>query len=186
MSEATSLHELRDKPFELLVELERRCAASASGRGMETGAAHEWVGVAFRVGDNLFVCARNQVREILTYPGVTKIPGSKGWLKGLSNIRGQLLPIIDMEEYFGGQETLAGRITRVIWVNHDDIPAGLLVDEVRGFRRFNESELQKKTTGVAPAIQPYLTGHFERDGETWLVLDLMRLVESQAFLQAAE
>ena len=186
MSEATSLDELRERPFELLLELERRSIAAASGRGMETGAADEWVGVAFRVGESLIVCPRNQVREILTYPGVTKIPGSKGWLKGLSNIRGQLLPIIDMEEFFGGQETLAGRVTRVIWVNHDDIPAGLLVDEVRGFRRFKAPDLRKETKGVAPALQPYLTGHFERDDETWLVLDLMRLVESQAFLQAAE
>lgn len=185
MSEATSLRTLRESPFELLLELERRSVLAAAGRGLETGARTEWVGVAFRIGEHLFVTPRHEVREILTYPGVTRIPGSKGWLKGLANIRGQLLPIIDMNEFFGGEETLPGRTTRVIAVNHEDIPAGLLVDEVRGFRRFNREDQQAAGPPV-PSLTPFLTGLFERAGENWHVLDMTRLVESQAFLQAAE
>lgn len=185
MSEATPLETLRDRPFELLLELERRSVRAAAGRGLETGAHTEWVGVAFRIGEHLFVTPRNEVREILTYPGVTKIPGSKSWLKGLANVRGQLLPIIDMNEFFGGEETLPGRTTRVVAVNHEEIPAGLLVDEVRGFRRFGRDEMLSASS-PAPAFTPFVTGRFERGEEHWHVLDMTRLVESQAFLQAAE
>ena len=185
MSEATSLTSLRDTPFELLREFARRAVRAAAGRGLETGAQTEWVGVALRIGEHLYVTPRNEVREILTYPGVTHIPGSKGWLKGLANIRGQLLPVIDMNEFFGGEEMLPGRTTRVIAVNHADIPAGLMVDEVRGFRRFGREEMQT-ANAPAPALAPFVTGCFERGGETWHVLDVTRLVESQAFLQAAE
>lgn len=185
MSEASSLQSLRDKPFELLLELERRSVRAAAGRGLETGRETEWVGVAFRIGEHLFVTPRSQVREILTYPGATKVPGSKSWLKGLANIRGQLLPVIDMGEFFGGEETLPGRATRVIAINHEDIPAGLLVDEVRGFRRFNHDEMLG-ATAPAPGFAPFLTGRFERGEEHWHVMDMMRLVESQTFLQAAE
>ncbi|HEX7047984.1 MAG TPA: chemotaxis protein CheW [Gammaproteobacteria bacterium] len=185
MSDAAVLESLREKPFELLLELERRAVQAAAGRGLETGARNEWVGVAFRIGEHLFVTPRNEIREILTWPGVTKIPGSKGWLKGLANIRGQLLPIIDMNEFLGGEETLPGRTSRVIAVNHDDIPAGLLVDEVRGFRRFSREE-QLSAGAPTPALVPFVTGRFERSEENWHVLDMTRLVESQAFLQAAE
>lgn len=185
MSEVTSLESLRDRPFELLLEFERRSVRAAAGRGLETGAQTEWVGVALRIGEHLFVTSRNEVREILTYPGVTRIPGSKAWLKGLANIRGQLLPVIDMNEFLGGEETLPNRATRVLAVNHNEIPAGLLVDEVRGFRRFGREEMQP-AGAPAPALTPFLTGSFERGGETWHVLDMTRLVESQAFLQAAE
>ena len=185
MSDAIPLDSLRDSPFELLLELERRSVRAAAGRGLETGAQTEWVGVAFRIGEHLFVTPRREVREILTYPGVTKIPGSKGWLKGLANIRGQLLPIIDMNEFFGGEETLPGRATRVVAVNHEDVPAGLLVDEVRGFRRFNGEEM-RSASAPAPAFTPFVTGRFERGEEHWHVLDMTRLVESQTFLQAAE
>lgn len=185
MSDVTPLDTLRDRPFELLLEFERRSVRAAAGRGLETGAQTEWVGVAFRIGEQLYVTPRNEVREILTYPGVTRIPGSKGWLKGLANIRGQLLPVIDMNEFFGGEEMLPGRATRVIAVNHEDIPAGLLVDEVRGFRRFSREEM-REAEAPAPALAPFVTGRFERGGENWHVLDMTRLVESQAFLQAAE
>lgn len=182
---ATPLQSLRDHPFELLLELERRAIQAAAGRGLETGAQTEWVGVAFRIGEHLFVTARPQVREILTYPGVTKIPGSKGWLKGLANIRGQLLPVVDMHEFFGGEEMLPGRTTRVVAVNHEGIPAGLLVDEVRGFRRFSREEM-RPAGAPAPGFTPFVTGRFERGEEYWHVMDMTRLVESQAFLQAAE
>lgn len=185
MSVATPLDSLRDRPFELLLELERRSVQAAAGRGLETGAQTEWVGVAFRIGEHLFVTPRQQVREILTYPGVTKIPGSKAWLKGLANIRGQLLPVIDMHEFFGGEEMLSGRTTRVIAVNHEEIPAGLLVDEVRGFRRFSRDEM-RSAEAPAPAFTPFMTGRFERGEESWHVMDMTSLVESQAFLQAAE
>lgn len=185
MNDVTPLRSLRDQPFELLLELERRSIRAAAGRGLETGAQNEWVGVAFRIGEHLFVTPRMQVREILTYPGVTRVPGSKSWLKGLSNVRGQLLPIIDMNEFFGGEETLAGRSTRIIAINHEEIPAGLLVDEVRGFRRFGHEEM-KAATAPAPGFAPFVTGLFERGEEYWHVMDMMRLVESQTFLQAAE
>lgn len=185
MSSVAPLISFRDRPFELLLELERRCVQAAAGRGLETGAQTEWVGVAYRIGQHLFVTPRQQVREIMTYQGVTRIPGSKVWLKGLANVRGQLLPIIDMHEFFGGEEMLPGRATRVIAVNHNDIPAGLLVDEVRGFRRFSGDEMLKGEAPV-PAYTPFMTGRFERGEESWHVMDLTSLVESQAFLQAAE
>ncbi|MDX1454347.1 MAG: chemotaxis protein CheW [Gammaproteobacteria bacterium] len=183
---ASSLTALRDQPFELLVALEQRCIKAAAGRGLETGAATDWVGVGFRVGEHLFVSERREVREIMTYPGATKVPGSKDWLKGLANVRGQLLPIIDLQQFFGGQESLPGRNTRVISVNHEDIPAGLMVDEVRGFRRFDQGDLNNKVSGLESALTPFVTGSFERGSETWYVMDFGRLVESQTFLQAAD
>lgn len=185
MNDAANLRSLRDRPFELLLEMERRAVRVAAGRGLETGVQTEWVGVAFRIGEHLFVSARAQVREILTYPGVTRVPGSKSWLKGLANVRGQLLPVADMNEFFGGEETLPGRATRVVAINHDEIPAGLLVDEVRGFRRFHRDEM-RTGNAPAPAFAPFVTGVFERGEERWYVMDLMRLAESQTFLQAAE
>lgn len=183
---AAPMKEIAAPPFELLLEMERRAIGAAAGRGLETGQAGEWVGVALRVGQHLFVTSRQQISEIFIYPGVRTIPGSKEWLKGLANIRGTLLPIIDLQRFFGGPETLASRSTRVVAVNHESIPAGMIVDEVRGFRRFLQSDLIKQVAGLDPAYQPYVTGMYERGGENWYVLDMVRLVESQTFLQAAE
>lgn len=181
----STLHELRERPFELLMELERRSRIAASGRGQEAGHQEEWVGVGFRVGKTRLVSAREEVREVLTWPGVTALPGAKPWMLGLANVRGQLLPVTDLSAFFGGEPIELGRSTRVLMVNHQDIPAGLLVDEVRGFRRFVASEKAEILPEMLPGMTPFLAGGYGNDEEHWGVLGLHGLVESAVFLQAS-
>jgi len=182
---ASALLELRERPFELLQELERRSRIAASGRGQEAAQQEEWVGVGFRVGQTRLVVAREEVREVLTWPGVTALPGAKPWLLGLANVRGQLLPITDLAAFFGGEATSIGRSTRVLMVNHGDIPAGLLVDEVRGFRRFIASDKAEVMPETLPGMTPFLSGAYGNEDEVWGVLGLHGLVESAVFLQAS-
>lgn len=186
MTGVSVLAALRDRPFELLKELERRSRQAASGRGRETAQQEEWVGVGFRVGRNYLVASRDEVREVLPFPGIAKLPGAKPWLLGLANVRGQLLPITDLSAFFGGPSTDIGRLTRVLMVNHPDIPAGLLVDEVRGFRRFVPSErVDKLPETLPPGMTPFISGAYGGGEELWGVLGVHGLVESAVFLHAA-
>ncbi|HWG70902.1 MAG TPA: chemotaxis protein CheW [Steroidobacteraceae bacterium] len=183
---ATSLRGLRDRPFELLKELEKRSRAMTAGSAVQASAGPEWVGVAFRMGGETFLVAREETREVLGYPAaVTRIPGAKSWVKGLANVRGQLLPMLDLRQFLGSGATASGRNTRVVVVNHRDIPAGLMVDEVLGFRRFAEAEFDAEAPPTVIRCDSYLAGAFRRGGEVWPVLSLKSLVESQSFLQAA-
>ena len=70
-------------------------------------------------------------------------------------------------------------------VNHRDIPAGLLVDEVLGFRRFAEGEFSGEAPPTMARCERYLAGAFRRAGEQWPVLSLRALLESAAFAEAA-
>jgi twitching motility protein PilI len=180
------LRGLRDRPFELLKEMEKRSRTVVAGVVTEAEAAKEWVGVAFRMGGETFLVAREETREVLGYPaGVTRIPGAKAWVKGLANVRGQLLPMLDLRQFLGSGATSSGRNTRIIVVNHRDIPAGLMVDEVLGFRRFAEADFNPEPPPTVIRCDSYLAGAFRRGGEVWPVLSLKTLVESQSFLQAA-
>ena len=182
----TSLRSLRDRPFELLKELEKRSRTVTTANAPEASAGPEWVGVACRMGGETFLIAREETREVLGYPAViTRIPGAKSWVRGLANVRGSLLPMVDLRQFLGSGTTAAGRNTRVVVVNHRDIPAGLVVDEVLGFRRFAESEFNAEAPPTVIRCEAYLAGAFRRGGEVWPVLSLKTLVESQSFLQAA-
>jgi twitching motility protein PilI len=182
----TSLRGLRDRPFELLKELEKRSRTNAAASAPDAAAGEEWVGVACRMGGETFLIAREETREVLGYPAViTRIPGAKSWVRGLANVRGALLPILDLRQYLGSGATNAGRNTRIVVVNHREIPAGLIVDEVLGFRRFAESEFNPEAPPTVIRCESYLAGAFRRGGEVWPVLSLKGLVESQGFLQAA-
>jgi twitching motility protein PilI len=138
------------------------------------------------MGGETFLVARDEAREIMGVPApLTRVPGSREWIRGLANVRGQLLPVIDLKQYLGSGAAQPGRNTRVIVVNHREIPAGLIVDEVLGFRRFNEQDFHGEPPPTIIRCERYLAGSFRRGTEAWPVFSLKRLVESPAFLQGS-
>jgi twitching motility protein PilI len=185
MSEPAALAELVEQPFELLQEIERRSRRAHGGEGVSAMPA-EWVGVGFRIGEEQFVASREQVREVLMLPeGMTRVPGAKRWMLGIANLRGHLLPLVDVKLLLGSGRTTLRRNTRVISVNHREVPAGLVVDEVLGFRRFMDSEFTDTWPETIVRCDRFLTGAYQRGEDTWPVMDLFDFVESNLFLQAA-
>jgi twitching motility protein PilI len=180
------LKSLRDRPFELLAELERRGRAVSASANPEASAGREWVGVALRMAGDLYLVAREETREVLGVPAATtRVPGAKSWIKGLANVRGQLLPIIDLRQFLGSGVTPVTRNTRIVVVNHREIPAGLIVDEVLGFRRFAEAEFTGDAPPTVARCERYLAGAFRRGNDQWPVLSLRNVLESPAFAEAA-
>ena len=176
---------LVEQPFELLQEIERRSRAAHSGQGAGSAPA-EWVGVGFRIGEEQFVASREQVREVLMLPdAVTRVPGARRWLLGIANLRGHLLPLIDVKLLLGSGRTTLRRTTRVISVNHREVPAGLVVDEVLGFRRFMDHEFTNEAAETIVRCDRFLGGSSPRGEESWPLFNVFDLVESNMFLQAA-
>jgi twitching motility protein PilI len=186
MPDEVSLKSLRDRPFELLAELERRGRSVSAQVGQESTAGREWVGVGLRMAGELFLVAREETREVLSMPAtLTRVPGAKAWIKGLANVRGQLLPIIDLRQFLGSGVTPLTRNTRIIVVNHREIPAGLVVDEVLGFRRFAETEFSADAPPTVVRCDRFMAGAFRRGPEQWPVLSLRATLESSSFGEAA-
>ncbi len=186
MSVSSALKALRDRPFELLRELERLARSTLAGQGRDSATGREWVGVAFRLGGENFLVAREETKEVLGFPAtVTRIPGAQTWIRGLANVRGQLLPVVDLRGFLGAGLSTHSRSTRVLAVNHREIPAGLMVDEVLGFRRFADSEFAAVVPPTLLKCERYLAGAFRRGTEIWPVFSLRTLLESAEFMQAS-
>jgi twitching motility protein PilI len=185
MSEGSSLKNLRDRPLELLAELERRGRAVTASPEAQPAEGREWVGVALRMAGESYLVAREEVREVMGVPApLTRVPGARAWILGLANVRGQLLPIIDLRQFLGGGLTPASRTTRIVVANHRDIPAGLVVDEVLGFRRFPESDFGPDRPVTIVPCSRFLAGSFRQEGEAWPVLNLRSLLEDPSFTGA--
>jgi twitching motility protein PilI len=184
MDESSALRLLRDRPFELLAALERRGRAATASPVQPV--AREWVGVAVRLAGQSLLVARDETREVLSVPvQLARVPGAKPWVRGLANVHGALLPVIDLQQFFGAGPAALGRGSRVLVTSHRDVPAGLLVDEVLGFRRFNDSEYVTQSPLVALRCGPCLAGAYQRGTEQWPVLSLRLLLENAEFLNAA-
>jgi len=166
MGAPAELASLVKQPFELLREIERRSMQAHSGAG-GSGLATEWVGIGFRIGEEQFVASREQVREVLMLPdSMTRVPGAKRWLLGIANLRGHLLPLVDLKLLLGS--------------------GGLVVDEVQGFRRFTDHEYTDKTSEPVVRCERFLAGGYRRGEQAWPIFNLFEFVESNLFLQAAE
>ena len=180
-----SLYSYRENPFQLLMELEQRCRAvnqSYAGGGQ----AKEWVGIAFRIGEEVLMTSRSDVREVLALISTTRVPGAQAWVKGLANLRSQLIPVIDFANFLGAGTHQSTGQERMLVVNHDRVPAALIVDEVLGFRRFSESELSKNSAVETKLnLDTFLLGECSRDEKKWPVIGLRKLVESQQFMQSS-
>ena len=116
---------------------------------------------------------------------MSRVPGAKRWLLGIANLRGHLLPLVDVKLLLGSGRTTLRRTTRVISINHREVPAGLVVDEVLGFRRFMDHEHTDETQETIVRCDRFVTGGYQRNEETWPIFNLFDLVESNLFLQAA-
>ena len=185
MDGSADLSGLVEQPFALLQAMERRSRVAHTGQG-SGDVATEWVGVAFRIGEEQFVCGREQVREVLMLPeAITRVPGARRWLLGIANLRGHLLPLVDVKLLLGSGRTSLRRSTRVISVNHREVPAGIVVDEVLGFRRFMEHEHSQEAPKTIVRCDSFLEGTYRRSADFWPVFNMFELVESKMFLQAA-
>ena len=186
MLAGASLTALRDQPYALLAELERRGRNATASPEVAGVSGAEWVGVAARMAGELYLIAREEAREVLGIPSpLTRVPGAKSWVLGLASIRGQLFPIIDLRQYLGGGPAPITRMTRIVVANHRDVPAGLVVDEVLGFRRFKEADFSADIPTTIVPCGRYLAGSFRHEQDQLPVLSVRRLLEDPAFTAAS-
>ncbi|MBL4712500.1 MAG: chemotaxis protein CheW, partial [Gammaproteobacteria bacterium] len=101
-------------PFDLLLELESRSIASSAEIPIFDQVADDWVGIGFRIGESKLIAAMSEIKEILDLPQFTAAPGVKSWIVGVANVRGNLLPIIDMKGFLLGEDIKQRQKGRVI------------------------------------------------------------------------
>jgi len=180
---SSSLHKL--DPITLLRDLESRSRHHAMGLPMQLEIRNTWSGVAFRLDDILLVAEMDMVSEILSLPSYTRIPGAQPWVKGLANVRGTLIPIIDMRVLLNAGQVKQEKRTRMLVVKDDGAVAGFMVDEVYGMRHFFATDRQDDLPGAADFIQPYILGSYQQGDQNWGLFDMNKISSSTAFHQVA-
>ena len=179
---ATDLLSLRNDPFALLLAMEQRLQVARVD--LAAGSAQYWTGLGFRLGERWIVAPREDVREVIALPALTRVPGSRPWLMGLANVRGSLLPVCDLQRLLGEEHLVLARNSRVLVYNNDRVPAGFLVDEVSGYRQFAPGDQRAELMSDAGVLQPYLLGAFVRETQAWLAMSLHKVAASDAFNRA--
>ena len=130
---------------------------------------------------------RVDVKEVLSVPEfMTRVPGAKSWLRGIANVRGQLITVVDLKAFLGGGMSMLDRRSRVLVAASRDVPTGLLVDEVLGFRRFSASDYRRDAITPMIRCEGYVEGSYRRGAEAWPFFRLPKLLADEQFLSAAD
>ncbi len=150
----------------------------------ETGAAvTDRQFVTFNVAGEMFAVPMAPVQEIIRVPEVARLPLAPAALDGLSNLRGRVLPIVNLRRLFNTEERPHDDATRALVINLGQ-PLGFVVDRVASVVSVEPGEIEP-VTSIASIVQAdYLTGVINRAGadgqnQLMLVLDFARLVADQ-------
>lgn len=169
--------------FEFLQLVEKRSSENAGLSTREQDLSRFWTGVGFRIAGNDYLVNLKEVAEILSIPQHTRVPGAKSWVKGLANVRGTLIPIMDLHSFLGRKAPASLRRQRLLVVNYAGIHCGVIVDEVLGLNHYEDENWVKEVEIADEAMGPYLNGGFYNDDKLWNVFSLFTLAENQAFRQ---
>jgi twitching motility protein PilI len=169
----------------LLADIEQRSHSSALGLPETEVREREWDGLAYSIGGVRVVTSMDEVSEMLPYPEhITSVPGAKPWMLGLANIRGALMPVIDLQIYLGAKAVVPSKAARMLVVRMRGLATGLLVPSVQGMRHFSE-ERRMQDARMKGALGDYVFDAFSIDGQIWPVFSFSALTADPDFRVAA-
>ena len=171
--------------FEILLDYERRSLEHVAGVPEQLEAPGLWRGIGFRLGDVYLVSSISEVSEILRVPTLTNVPGTKAWMLGIANVRGNLMPIVHLRGLLEGEVYKHVDTARVLSVKQAGGSVGLIVDEVLGQRSFVDENKQENKTYLDSPINSHLSHEYVAGTMSWGVFSMASLTKEPEFLQAA-
>jgi len=109
--------------------------------------------LTFLVGDVGYGIEISYVVEIISVQDITLVPHTHAYVKGIINLRGTVVPVIDMGMRFGGSEVIYTDQTCIIVLSMDDMSVGILVDGVQDVTDIEDANIQDPPTTTGNAIK---------------------------------
>lgn len=136
--------------------------------------------LTFTLGSEMFAVAILNVKEIIEYGTVTEIPMMPGFIRGVINLRGAVVPVIDLSCRFGGKSTQVARRTCIIIVEmtEGDVKQdiGVMVDAVSEVLEIAQAEIEPAPTFGAKIRTDFISGMGKVNGKFVIILDVARVL----------
>lgn len=175
--------ETAQSPFDLLVQIERKCRVAAPGLPVHEEERRQWNGVFFRLRGFELIMPIEQVAEIVDMPPVSSIPGVKPWVMGLANMRGNLLPVVDLGRFLFNDEIAAQG--RLLVTRFSGTLVGLRVDAVYGMRHFWDDQQAETLPDLPQPLMPYVSSAYHDQDRVWPVFNARELISRREFQDAS-
>ena len=133
--------------------------------------------LTFRLGDEEYGLEILKVQEIRSYSAITPIPNTPRAVRGVMNLRGQIIPVVDLRLTLGMPETAYNRFAVVIVVSIAGKVVGLLADAVSDVLTLARTDVQPPPDFGAPIEARLISGMAKAGEKLVILLDVERLLD---------
>ncbi|MGM0579078.1 MAG: chemotaxis protein CheW [Bacteroidota bacterium] len=133
--------------------------------------------IVFRLGDEEYGLQIGQIKEVVPTPHITRLPQTPPYVKGVANIRGNVIAVVDLEEKFGlNQHKEEDSNNYTLVVESDEVKMGVLVRELPNTLNVKQSEIEDSTNIIQDggAEQSYIKGIVKLEGRLIIMLDVFK------------
>ncbi len=141
--------------------------------------------VLFMLNESHYAVPLANVLELQRLPHITLLPNVPDWLRGVMNLRGDVLSVVDLRSLLGlpvAESSVSQRLI-VVRSTREEIATGWVVDRVLGIRGIADEELKPCSTLMTGPAASFLSGVVERDARLIAVLDVNRVLSSPEMRQ---
>ena len=133
--------------------------------------------VGFRIGRETFGLPISIVREIVRVPEITSVPNAPDYIEGVINLRGRIIPVVDLRKRFGDKSFERDKKNRIVVVELSSRAIGLIVNSASEVLRIRPSEIDEPHNVFKEGELNYITGIGKLNGRLVILLDLNKILE---------
>jgi purine-binding chemotaxis protein CheW len=152
---------------------------SGRGRGLESAAGAQTQFISFAIGDDQYGVDIMAVREIKGWSEITALPSQPDYVRGVLNLRGAIVPIVDLRCRFGQGKTEATALHVMIIVQIASRLVGLLADRVLDIVTLENGQMQPVPKAAAGQSANFIAGLATLDSGMLALIDLTHLLSEQ-------
>lgn len=145
--------------------------------------------VGFRIGNETYGVRIASVREIVRVPEITAVPNAPEMIEGVINLRGRIIPVMDLRKRFSNLSDSSDKKNRILVVELDNKLLGLIVSSASEVLKIPPSEIEAPGTLFTEGDSSYVTGVGKLKGRLIILVDIAKLLrrpEYKKFEEAAE
>lgn len=133
--------------------------------------------VGLRIGRETFGLPISLVREIVRVPEITSVPNAPSYIEGVINLRGRIIPVVDMRKRFGEKVPEPSKKNRIVVAEVEGRLIGLLVNSASEVLRLPPSQIESPNNVFREGELDYITGVGKLNGRLVILLDLSRVLQ---------
>ncbi len=133
--------------------------------------------VGFRIGHETFALPIAAVHEIVRPPEITAVPHAAEYVEGVINLRGRILPVIDLRRRFGETRIENTPKNRILVVDSDGRLVGLMVDAASEVLKLAPAQIEPPPEVLGEGETSYVTGVAKHQGRLIILVDLKKILQ---------